>query len=358
MIFLSHASADADAVVTAFANEILYQGFHFSSKEIFYTSGKGSGFKPGHYIDGTILKALTDCKLTIILYSHQYMESTYCLGELGAIWATKEEDEIFPLILGDVEIAELPGMWQRSFFKKVTKESLLDLLDTVKDIFPENDIASPHYNDTADNFLKALPDRLKNLQPRATVKPAELEKAKKEKDEYAKAWKEAKDKINKQEKYIAEILLTKDRAETLAVDMAHNSAAKVYEDLKNELTAELRSLLTDTRRRMAHLIFNDMNDMQAMCDHAGPTEEIEDALLDKIFESNADGEVSFSRKTEGLKQAAEALRTFIKDAKYTDPAGNDYFADSNEHEALMENDEATLGLYPDMSDRKFWKSMW
>lgn len=108
-LFISHSSKDA-TIVESFV-ELLQMGMAFKRDEIFCTSLKGSLPTGKNFIE-QIKKSVTDCTAVIFLISKSYMESPFCLSELGAAWALNQT--IFPLLIdpithNDIENTPLLG---------------------------------------------------------------------------------------------------------------------------------------------------------------------------------------------------------------------------------------------------------
>ncbi len=108
-LFISHSSKDA-TLVESFV-ELLQMGMGFSRDEIFCTSLKGSLPTGKNFIE-QIKKSVTDCTAVIFLISKSYIESSFCLSELGAAWALNQT--IFPLLIdpityNDIECTPLLG---------------------------------------------------------------------------------------------------------------------------------------------------------------------------------------------------------------------------------------------------------
>ncbi|KQV39345.1 hypothetical protein ASE37_21245 [Rhizobium sp. Root268] len=95
LIFLSHAAADL-ALVEAFEN-LLTQALNITSESIFCSSLEGQGVTKGaNFVDGIKDKA-AQAKAVIALISPAYLESPFCLAELGAAWVLNTHR--FPIVV-------------------------------------------------------------------------------------------------------------------------------------------------------------------------------------------------------------------------------------------------------------------
>jgi hypothetical protein len=83
-IFLSHASADKKQVIDHFI-EFLKLGLDIRYKDIFTTSEKDKLNSGDQYVD-KIKASLVSSEVMIMLISKNYMNSPFCICELGAAW--------------------------------------------------------------------------------------------------------------------------------------------------------------------------------------------------------------------------------------------------------------------------------
>ena len=101
-IFISHASADSE-LIDAFVR-FLKDGFNMSHNDFFCTSISGT-LKLGYDFIPQIKDNLINCSKVIFLISESYLNSFFCIAELGAAWAT--EQNICPLIIPPVKFSDL-----------------------------------------------------------------------------------------------------------------------------------------------------------------------------------------------------------------------------------------------------------
>lgn len=94
-VFISHASVDkwqAVPLVHLLAN---YFNLSFDNKEIVCTSSPEADLENNCLFNDALKNAIRKTKLSIVLISYNYIQSEYCLCELGAIWAASKEKFIF-----------------------------------------------------------------------------------------------------------------------------------------------------------------------------------------------------------------------------------------------------------------------
>lgn len=101
-LFISHSSKDIDLVERLL---ILFQlGMGISREDIFCTSLTGTLETGKPYIEKT-RKVVTECNAVVFCMTDSYLQSKFCLAELGAAWACNQQ--IFPLLA--------PGMTEAAF---------------------------------------------------------------------------------------------------------------------------------------------------------------------------------------------------------------------------------------------------
>ncbi len=93
-IFISHSSKDA--VLVERFSEFLQMGMNLHQNDIFCTSMQGT-LPTGEDFITAIKNSMAECKATIFLLTEAYMDSPFCLAELGAAWALGQT--IFPLVV-------------------------------------------------------------------------------------------------------------------------------------------------------------------------------------------------------------------------------------------------------------------
>lgn len=101
-LFISHSSQDK-AEVERFI-EFLVLGMDVSRQDIFCTSQSGTLPVGQPFIDN-IRSALTDCNLVLCFLTPNYLQSKFCLAELGAAWIQK--GKILPLIKAPLQFQNL-----------------------------------------------------------------------------------------------------------------------------------------------------------------------------------------------------------------------------------------------------------
>lgn len=83
-LFISHAASDKP-LVKAFV-DLLEGGIGVHPSEIFCSSLKGQGIKPGVDFKASIREHLDGATCVIALVSENFYGSAFCMCELGGVW--------------------------------------------------------------------------------------------------------------------------------------------------------------------------------------------------------------------------------------------------------------------------------
>lgn len=101
-LFISHSTLDLEAVQNF--REFLILGMGISSSDIFLTS-QGGTLPFGHPFNAQIRNALRGCEKVLCFLTPNYLNSKYCLAELGAAWV--QDDKLIPLLVPPLTLSSL-----------------------------------------------------------------------------------------------------------------------------------------------------------------------------------------------------------------------------------------------------------
>ena len=101
-IFISHSSKDKELVLMFV--DLLVQGFHIDYDDIFCTS-MDKALRVGDDFIKRIKENLLDSEIVLFLITQNYIDSKFCIMEMGAAWAFK--DNIFPIIVPPLDYSIL-----------------------------------------------------------------------------------------------------------------------------------------------------------------------------------------------------------------------------------------------------------
>lgn len=359
MIFISHSSADAPAV-NYFVSEVLQKSLGFSADEYFYSSAPGTGLRTGTDIDDTILEKIDKSDLIIYFLSQRFMETPYCLCEMGAAWAMGKR--IFPIIIPDLKKADVPAIISRDFIKRMEDETLNDLKDIVGEVCQNyaKKIPSAHFSATTKSFLKEYPTIEKALPPPSSVSFADHEKMKELSDYYSSKLDEAQQEISRLKQEIEEIKKLKNQTEVEKYVLSKSPIEEIYSTLIGQVRKEL-NFSGDACKKVCFHIFNDNgSESRINALYREYEQQIDDAIDRKYFADNG-VTLIFGDKAQNLKAALSDLALFLaEDSMPRRKARDKYNYSDEEHQALIQKIHDKIGFWPDIGDLDYWEKvlMW
>src|ERR1022692_2383676 len=153
-IFITHATNDG-RLAEVFV-DLLVSGADFAASQIFCSSVEGHTIPTGVEIKDFLREELSAGAAVIGLISTKYLESTWCLCELGATWALAKK--FFPILIPPMKHASLPSFLASTQSLLVEDEGHLDrLFDELSKLLgkPCN---VPKWNAKKRQFLNQLPE--------------------------------------------------------------------------------------------------------------------------------------------------------------------------------------------------------
>ena len=106
-VFISHSSADEE-MVGDFVRGVLESGVGVPGDDVFCISTDGQGIPAGQYFIPYIRSRVQESKVVVAWISRNFLESPFCMCELGAAWALLP-DGLIPILV-DLEYTELEAI--------------------------------------------------------------------------------------------------------------------------------------------------------------------------------------------------------------------------------------------------------
>lgn len=127
-VFISHSSQNIE-IVQHFCTAIKAMGVEGDS--IFCSSIPGQGVNNGQKLNDTIFNSINECDLLVYFISYDFINSSYCIEELGIGWyrSQKKEADCFYLLIPDISFSEIGGFVN----SRIDKFTVID--DNHKDDF-------------------------------------------------------------------------------------------------------------------------------------------------------------------------------------------------------------------------------
>ncbi|WP_025591951.1 toll/interleukin-1 receptor domain-containing protein [Agrobacterium tumefaciens] len=331
-IFLSHAAAD-EKLVKEF-EKYLSRALGIPSAEIFCSSLEGQGVTKGDGFVDSIREAANNSKAVVALISPAYLDSAFCMGELGAAWILQTHR--LPLIVPPNTFknmnATLLGI------TGVQIDNVTALKQGIEDLRSKLNIAAP----TSGVLDRATEDwtnawkKLKNKVPRGQRVEGAIH------NEVVEHLKEAKAKVSalKESKTALEakynaLLKTRTRAEVIALQNENSDTS--WEKAFDDQLATIRNLYRRVggREIAIHLIADSLG-LPSYPDDDTPSDELSRAAKLGVWDAENRTWV-YTKEVKQIGKCVESIRELLSE---------------NEHAA---DDLKSSGREDDPERRLFWE---
>ena len=338
-IFISHATKDkhlAEKLV-----DLLKEGIGVPDEAIFCSSLDGHGIPFGEDFNAYMKEQIQEPKLVLLLMPPAYMESWFCLMEVGAAWSQSHRSLaiVVPPIKFDVVTSTL-GLKQA--WDITHHPGLIDLRKMVQDSEIILETRSEHtWDKKRTDWKSALRQALKKLVGPSTVA--------------ADTHQEALDRINEQENEIDTLQeLLEEEKEKVAALIEAKDADAVETILSgfegsDDLQAQFETLLEaveDARPKQIsdavfkHVIMDHYDKAAAINWYRADKEDFEDAIQRGVLSADEGTPVDWTRsKLNKLEKALQDLDHFL-----------DFHTDSDLR-AIKQDDDTPI----DADDLEFWE---
>jgi hypothetical protein len=148
-VFISHASEDL-ATVARFVH-LLEDGLGFARVDIKCSSLPGYGFPAGSPFRDDIRDLVESADAVVALISPAFMDSPYCLGEIGIAWGLRKQ--IVSLLLPNIGTSQVRGPLSGLTLKRLNN---VGTLNELREQFDAQDQDSIRWEDRRDDFLTKL----------------------------------------------------------------------------------------------------------------------------------------------------------------------------------------------------------
>ena len=106
-VFVSHSHQDKEFAEQF--RDLLVLAFGLETDDIRCTSASGSRITPGADVNNTLKRETRHADTFVVLISEKSVESEYVLFEMGARWATDDNDTLFVVCLPGTDYENIPG---------------------------------------------------------------------------------------------------------------------------------------------------------------------------------------------------------------------------------------------------------
>lgn len=227
-LFISHAAADKP-LVTSFV-DLIETGIGVSQHDIFCSSLKGQGIRPGDDFMSSIRAHLNEATCVVALITPNFHGSAFCMCELGGVWM--QAKSFIPILVPPLEVSDLKAVLAGLQALKITDKGDLDVLrDEIAERISIGKLSTPRWNERKDAFIKALPEILTKLPADTPVALVAYQKTLTELADYKSEYKTSVAEVKRLQAINASLTKLKDKAEAAAVVRQHSSVAEAFESL-------------------------------------------------------------------------------------------------------------------------------
>jgi hypothetical protein len=336
-LFISHAAADKP-LVKSFV-ELLEGGVGVPPRDIFCSSLKGQGIKPGTEFKASIREHLDDATCVMALVTPNFYSSAFCMCELGGVWI--QAKNFIPIVVPPLTFGDLKAVLSGLQALKVADQADLDQLrDETAERLSISALPTPRWNERRDEFLSSLPSILKHLPAEAMVARGVHEKTLQELDEYKEAYKKGEDELKRLKEMNADLMKIKDPADTAPVVRKHSPDPQTFESLVRSAKYSLAPLSSIVYESLYHRA----RDEEHYPKGEEEWDEVRRAVEDGQLRLNADENGVSPRESDPkVGKAAAALDELANWLEHPSSDFSDWYA------ATFEDKRADLRLRP------FWK---
>jgi TIR domain len=334
-IFISHAVADQP--LAKLLVDFLKEAIGVPTTAIFCSSAKGHHIPLGEDFNAYIKQEIQTPKLFILLMTPAYMESSFCLMELGAAWAQSARNLAIVVPPTDFNaVTKTLGLKQA--WKITEKPGLVDLRQLIRDTIPNLEKRSEHtWDEKRAIWNVALKNALAMLQPALKVDASDHQKALSELKEKDAEIERLETALGSALERYAELERAKDKDEVKAIKK-RNAGSQALQDEFDELIAAVRKAKPQISNVVVKHIILDHFDLAGRIDWYTDRQEFE-AAVKYGFISPDGGQVRWDRdKLKPLRKALGDVQAFL---------------DGEDGQKLRELQDPHVPMDPD--DLAFWE---
>lgn len=247
-VFISHASKDEKLVDEFF--DLLQLGCNLGHDDIFCTSIEGADIRIGEDFVQWIEENLDESDLVVLLVTANYLDSKFCLAEMGAAWALGKN--VFPIVTPDQE-RDIGAVMTRTQTAVLDSTGLDDLRDQIIEHHSSVGHSTGRWISKKEDFMNELPDILEDLPEPDSVSQQRFEAERKKAQGAKEIYKELQDKNERLEKRIDMLEEAKDAEEVSRIksqtiperDRYDEMVESVKDDLDDLTSVEVRCIFAE-----------------------------------------------------------------------------------------------------------------
>ena len=232
-VFISHAAVDKPLIDDF--KSMIQEAVGINPTEIFYASSVGSGIPAGMNFVEYMAQRMREAGAVISIITPAYLDSTFCLRQLGAVWYSTGKN-FFPLCIEvdyDELQATLTGIQVPRLDQRAALTDLLQRLCT----YAEQPHSAAACTEAADRFLSKLKVRVAALTRPAHVPAEALTEAERTRDQLGQQVVELTDQLTEARALVQQAKEAKTAEEIEALEPIGDTRERVETVLREATSA-------------------------------------------------------------------------------------------------------------------------
>lgn len=227
-VFISHAVKDKSLVDTLF--DLLQTGVGLTPNETFCSSLEGMGIPAGQNFVNYIKEKVQTPDLVLLILSPNYLESQFCLCELGASWALSHN--MIPIVVPPTKFSDLKAVLTGTHGYRINSDTdLSELRDQVISLLSLPAPGTARWDAKKKQFLEALPDILSNIELPQQIAIKDHQELQGRYEDAIAEMKTMMDELDTLKKKIEKLKECKDRHEIIDVENEFSTEWEQFESL-------------------------------------------------------------------------------------------------------------------------------
>jgi hypothetical protein len=238
-IFISHATADEKLAVELM--DMLQTQFNLTRENFFLTSDEQLE-AGGNWIE-EIRKGMVNATVVMPLITSNFMESHFCLCELGAAWVN--EQALVPIIFAPLNYSALAATPFRSWVQVITVSSKIDLLKLAEamKVKGTGTFNSVRFDTRATKFIdNVLNPFVAEMNKKESITPAAMKELRERNIALTEAYNQVEDEIQKLKLENDALRKMKDATEVKALDYAGMDDWETFMEAVEKVKKEIKPL--------------------------------------------------------------------------------------------------------------------
>ena len=238
-VFISHAIKDKKLVDKFF--DLLQTGAGLNAKDTFCSSLEGMGIPKGEDFLAHIKAQIENPELVILILSPNYMDSVFCVCEMGASWAMSHN--ILPVVVPPLDFASIGPLVKGIQGTRIEdKIDLTEFKDKMVEVLNLDEPNNARWEAKRDEFLTVAKRITKKLDKPATINRVELEALQLKYDAQLEGIGEKDEAIARLEEELETVKSLKDKEEIIEHELSHSDDWTKFDALCGEIASHVEHL--------------------------------------------------------------------------------------------------------------------